>query len=214
MSAGALVAAGKLGALTAIGLVITASLLADWVWYEAGRRKGDKVLHFIHRFTRDPDFHDRRAKRIFAQHGLPLLLVAKFIPGVDAVAPPLAGTSRTSRVRFLAFDAAGAGLYACVYGGLGYFFSNDLVRAATYVSRAGTFLVGLVLLGICIYLTYYNLAHRHRLVHKSRLARIALTVPMEHGDSVAMPCGITGGQENSEICDSEEKRLAVSCEVP
>ena len=101
---------------------------------------------------RDPDFHDRNAKRIFARYGLPLLLVAKFVPGLDAVAPPLAGTSRTSRVRFLAFDAVGAGLYACVYGGLGYVFSHDLDRAAAYVSRAGTLLVGLALAGICIYI--------------------------------------------------------------
>ena len=100
LSAGALAAAGKLSLLATIGLTITACVLADWVWYEAGRRGGDKVLHFMHRFTRDPDFHDRRAKKVFARYGLPILLVAKFIPGLDAVAPPLAGTSRTSRVRF------------------------------------------------------------------------------------------------------------------
>ena len=88
--------------------------------------------------TRDPDFHDRRAKRTFARYGPALLLVAKFVPGLDAVAPPLAGTLRTSRVRFLALDAVGAALYACVYGGLGYVFSHDLNRAAVYVSRAGT----------------------------------------------------------------------------
>jgi membrane protein DedA with SNARE-associated domain len=210
VSAGALVAAGKLGVLAAIGLVITASVLADWIWYEAGRRKGDKVLHFIHRFMRDPDFHDRRAKKIFAQHGLPLLLVAKFVPGMDAVGPPLAGTSRTSRVRFLAFDAVGAGLYACVYGGLGYLFSNDLDRAAAYVSRAGTFLVGLVLLGICIYLAYYKLIQRHRLVRESRLVRIAPGDSLEHGDFVDTSCGIIGGQGNGEESDSEKTSIAVS----
>ena len=81
LAAGALAAAGKLGFLAVIGLTITACVSADWIWYEAGRRGGDKVLHFMHRFTRDPDFHDRRAKRVFARYGLPLLLVAKFVPG-------------------------------------------------------------------------------------------------------------------------------------
>lgn len=61
LAAGALAAAGKLGFVASIGLAVTACVLADWVWYEAGRRRGDKVLHFIHRFTRDPDYHDRRA---------------------------------------------------------------------------------------------------------------------------------------------------------
>jgi membrane protein DedA with SNARE-associated domain len=179
LSAGALAAEGKLSLVAAVGLTIAACVLADWVWYETGRRGGDKVLHFIHRFTRDPDFHNRRAKRIFARYGLPLLLVAKFVPGLDAVAPPLAGTSRTSRVRFLAFDAAGAGLYACLYGGLGFVFSNDLDRAAAYMSRAGTLLVGLALTAICIYIAYYKLVQRHRLVRKSRVAPIVLVDPAD-----------------------------------
>jgi membrane protein DedA with SNARE-associated domain len=198
LAAGALVAAGKLGVLPAMGLVIAACVLADWVWYEAGRRGGDKVLHFIHRFTRDPDFHDRRAKRIFARYGLLLLLVAKFVPGLDAVTPPLAGTSRTSRVRFLAFDAAGAGLYACVYGGLGYVFSHDLDRAAAYVSRAGTFLVGLALAGTCICIAYYKLVQQHHLVGKPPIVRIAPADPIECGNPVDMPCGVVGGQQHGD----------------
>ena len=180
-----------------IGLAIAACVLADWVWYEAGRRGGDKVLHFMHRFTSDPDFHDRRAKRVFARYGLPLLLVSKFVPGLDAVLPPLAGTSRTSRVRFLVFDAIGAGLYTCVYGGLGYAFSHDLDRAAAYVSRAGTLLVSLALVGVCIYIAH-RLVQRHRVVRESRIVPIALVDPIECGDSVDMPCGVVGGQEHGD----------------
>ena len=111
LAAGALAAAGKLGLITVLGLAIIASILGDWPWYEAGRRGGDKVLHFIHRLARDPDAHDRRAKATFARYGPPILVIAKFVPGLDAVMPPLAGTSRTSRLRFLTFDAVGIGLY-------------------------------------------------------------------------------------------------------
>ena len=196
--AGALAAAGRLGILAVIGLAITACVLADWVWYEAGRRGGDKVLHFIHRFTRDPEFHNRRAKRIFARYGLFLLLVAKFVPGLDAVAPPLAGTSRISLIRFLAFDAAGASLYACVYSGLGYVFSHDLERAAAYVSRAGTFLVGLALAGIFICIAYYKLVQQHHLVSEPPLVRIAPAAPIECGGSVEMASGIIEGQRNGD----------------
>lgn len=198
LAAGALAAAGKLRILAAIGLAIAACVLADWAWYEAGRRGGEKVLHFIHRFTRDPDFHDRRAKRIFARHGLLILLVAKFVPGLDAVAPPLAGTSRISLVRFLAFDAAGAGLYVCAYGGLGYVFSHDLERAAAYVSRAGTLLVGLALAAICIYIAYYKLVQQHHFVGESLLVQIAPADPIESGDAVAKPCEVVGGQPNGD----------------
>lgn len=198
LAAGALAAAGKLEFLVVVGLTIAACVLADWVWYEAGRRDGDKVLHFMHRLTtRDPDFHDRRAKRTFARYGPALLLVAKFVPGLDAVAPPLAGTSRTSRFRFLVFDALGACLYACVYGGLGFVFRHDLDRAAAYVSRAGKVLLGLAFLGICTYIAHKMIRH-YRLLRESRSVRTTPADPSECGDSVEVPCGNIGGQKNGD----------------
>ena len=157
------------------------------MWYEAGRRRGDKVLHFIHRFTRDPDAHDRRAKETFARYGTPILVVAKFVPGLDAVVPPLAGTSGTSRLRFLAFDAVGASLYSVAYAGLGYVFRNDLDRAAAYAGRAGTFLAGLAFAGLFIYAV--RKVVRHRFIRESQL------VPITPGDLVG--CG--GAVEGLEL---------------
>ena len=113
IAAGALAAAGKMGLVVALVLAVTACVLADWPWYEAGRHQGDGVLHFIHRLTRDPDAHNRRAKKTFARYGPSILCIAKFVPGLDAVTPPLAGTSGTSRVQFVALDAVGARLYSC-----------------------------------------------------------------------------------------------------
>ena len=160
VAAGALAAAGKLSLLALIGLTITACVLADWIWYEVGRRRGDKVFRFMHRFSRKPA---SRNHKIFARYGLSLLLIAKFVPGLDAVVQPLAGKAQTSRIAFLAFDAVGAGFYACAYTGLGYFFSNDLDRAGAYASRVGTLLAGLAFIGICIYFSH-RLIQRHHAV--------------------------------------------------
>lgn len=175
LAAGALAASGKLGLVTSCGLAVIACVLADWVWYEAGRRRGDKVLHLIHRLARDPDYHDRRAKETFARYGVGLLLIAKFVPGLDAVTPPLAGTSRTSRVRFLAFDAVGASLYSGVYAGLGYVFSHDLDRAAAYAGRVGELLAGLALAGLSIY-AVRKLVLRHRFASDLRRGRAFMQV--------------------------------------
>ena len=197
LAAGALAAAGKLLLLAAIALGLIACVLADWLWYEAGRRGGNRVLHFLHRFTRDPDYHDRRAKKIFSRYGLPLLLVAKFIPGLDAVAPPLAGASRTSRVRFLVVDAVGAGLYSSGYVGLGYVFSHDLDRALTYVSQARGFLVGLALVGLCIYIGL-KIVRPLQPVRDPKPRHLAPADPFECGVCGDMPSSILGGQENGE----------------
>jgi membrane protein DedA with SNARE-associated domain len=193
LAAGALAAAGKLGMVPALGLAVTACVLADWVWYEAGRRRGDKVLHLIHRLARDPDAHDRRAKETFARFGVPLLVLAKFVPGLDAVAPPLAGISRTSRLRFLAFDAVGAGLYSGAYAGLGYVFSHDLDRAAAYAARAGTFLAAVALTALSIY-AGCKLIRSHRFIRDSRIVRIT---PGREGPA-DYRCGIVEGLDHGQ----------------
>jgi len=186
LAAGALAAAGKLGLLTVLGLAIIASILGDWPWYEAGRRGGDKVLHFIHRLARDPDAHDRRAKETFARYGPPILVIAKFVPGLDAVTPPLAGTSGTSRLRFLTFDAVGVGLYSCTYAGLGYVFSHDLERAAAYAGRVGTVLAGLALAALLMY-AVPKLVRGYGPTRKSRLVRITVSGLRGSGETVANP---------------------------
>jgi membrane protein DedA with SNARE-associated domain len=192
LAAGALAATGKLSLLPSLGLAVTACVLADWVWYEAGRRRGNKVLHFIHRLTRDPDAQDRRAKETFARYGLPLIVLAKFVPGLDAVVPPLAGTSHTSRFRFLTFDAVGASLYSGAYAGLGYVFSHDLNRAAVYAGRLGTVFAALALVALSIYAAR-KLVQRHRSTRESQLVRITPADPMRRGGSVANPCKMVEG---------------------
>ena len=190
LAAGALAAAGKLSFPTVIGLTVVACVTADLIWYEAGRRGGEKVLHFIHRFTRDPDFHDRRSKRVFARFGPPILLVSKFVPLLDAVSPPLAGISRTGRFRFLALDSTGAALYACVYGGFGYVFSHDLDRAAARLSRAGGVLLLLGFVGVCGYYACKALMQRLR---KSRSAgQVRVAPALECHDSVHITYTVTG----------------------
>ena len=177
LAAGALAAVGKMGLAASIVLAVVACVLADWVWYEAGRKRGDKVLHFIHRFTRDPAYHDRKAKATFARYGLGILLISKFVPGLDAVAPPLAGTARTGRLQFLTFDAAGAGLYSCTYAAIGYVFSHDLDRAAAYVGRVGSVLACLLLAAASVY-AIARLVRSH--LREARLVRIT-SVPTDEG---------------------------------
>jgi membrane protein DedA with SNARE-associated domain len=209
LAAGALAAAQKMEFAGLFALTITACLLADWVWYEAGRRRGDRILHFIHSLTsRDPDYHDRKAKGVFARYGPPLLLVSKFVPGLDTVAPPLAGTSGTSRARFLLFDGLGAALYACVYGGLGYVFSHDLDRACAYVSRAGKVLLGVGFLGICVYYTIHKLVQRYRAGRNARTSQIAPADIIPIANPLVKPLGVLGVQQDSDLADRESAAIA------
>ena len=59
---------------------------------------------------------------------------------------------------------------------------------------AGTILLGLAFVGICIYYTAHKLIQRLRRVRESRVVRI--TPAIDCGEPVVMPCGLIGEQEH------------------
>src|SRR5580700_11225819 len=167
IAAGALADSGRMTLAFALGLAVVACLLADMVWYEAGRRWGDQILHFIYGLALDPDAACRRSKEAFVRHGARTLMLAKFVVGLDAATPSLAGLSGISRLRFIAFDAFGAALWSGAYAGLGYVFGKDLDHAAAYAVRLGTLWLIVVLASLVMYVGR-KLVRWHRFVHEFR----------------------------------------------
>jgi membrane protein DedA with SNARE-associated domain len=78
-------------------------LLADLAWYEAGRRLGDRTLHFLRGLSENPESCVlKKATALFAKHRVRTLLISKFVAGLDAVAAPLAGAARIPAIQFIA----------------------------------------------------------------------------------------------------------------
>jgi membrane protein DedA with SNARE-associated domain/rhodanese-related sulfurtransferase len=171
IAAGALADSGRMTLAVALGLAIIACLLADMMWYEAGRRWGNQILHFIYGLALDPDAASRRSKEAFVRHGARTLMLAKFVVGLDAATPPLAGLSGTSRARFIAFDSIGAALWSGVYAGLGYLLGRDLDRAAAYAAGLGMVWVIFVFAALALFVSR-RLVRWHRFVREFRMARI------------------------------------------
>jgi membrane protein DedA with SNARE-associated domain/rhodanese-related sulfurtransferase len=190
IAAGALAGDGRMTLAVALGLAVVACLLADMVWYEAGRRWGDQILHFIYGLALDPDSAARRSKEAFVRHGVRTLLLAKFVLGLDGAMPPLAGLSGTSRLRFIAFDAVGAALWSSVYAGLGYVLGEDkdLDQAALYAARLGALWVAVVSALLAMYVGR-RLVRWHRFVGEFRTAQITpeeLKAKLDAGGKVVM----------------------------
>ena len=100
-----------------------------------------------------------------------VLLVAKFIPGVSAVAIPTAAAAGLSYRRFIVYDGLGCLLWASAYLAAGLIFSREitgLLRAMDWV--AGGSLVAAAL-GLAAYLAW-KLVHRRRLRRLYRAVRI------------------------------------------
>jgi membrane protein DedA with SNARE-associated domain len=138
LAAGALAAADRLSAGGAVALAVVACLLGDSLWYELGRRRGVSVLAWLCRISLEPAACVRRTAEVFGRHGARTLLVAKFVPGLNAVAPPLSGAVRIPYGRFVAYDAGGSVAWAGAYVALGYVFASQLGALAVAVSRLGT----------------------------------------------------------------------------
>jgi membrane protein DedA with SNARE-associated domain/rhodanese-related sulfurtransferase len=138
MAAGALSARGAMSPTIIVLLGVLGCLAGDGIWYWIGRKWGSKVLRLICRFSADPRGCSKDAQQKFRRYGLPVLCVAKFVPGLDAVMPPLAGAEGVPLARFLALDAVGGLLWSVCYAGLGYVFSNQLEAAIRWVQHCGT----------------------------------------------------------------------------
>src|SRR5207249_7494234 len=65
LAAGALAGAGRLSLALVLVVSVIASLLADTLWYEIGRRRGVRVLQFLCRVSLEPDSCVRRTELIF-----------------------------------------------------------------------------------------------------------------------------------------------------
>ncbi len=173
IAAGALAGAGTMSVWAAVGLPILASLGPDLFWYYLGRHRGGRVLSFLCRISLEPDSCVRRTENMFFLHGVRTLIVAKFVPGLSTVAPPLAGMFHMSLRRFLLYDGAGALLWSVVCAGLGYLFSSQLERLALLLAQAGAAFLQVLVGAFVVYLGY-KVFQRQLFLRELRMARITV----------------------------------------
>ncbi|MGA3074378.1 MAG: VTT domain-containing protein [Bryobacteraceae bacterium] len=188
LACGALAKDGRLALHWIFLTGMAACLLADNVWFMLGRRRGAKVLRFICRVALEPDSCVRQTETAFLRYGSRSLLVAKFVPGLNAVSAPLAAISGVRWGRFLLFDTLGALVWIGVYTGLGYIFSSELDRVGDYAARMGSW-VGVLAVGLLAAWIGWKFAQRRRFLKKLAVARIApeeLRRKLEAGEEVVV----------------------------
>ncbi len=152
--AGASSARGPLHLHVVLLTSLSALLLGDSLLFLLGRYSGWWLLGILCKLSINPESCILRSAESFRRYGRTLLVLAKFVPGINSLAPPLAGSMNMRYLRFFPFDVAGASLYAFVWCGAGFVFS-DVITPLTNGLKAGSHLLMLlVVIAIAVYAGY------------------------------------------------------------
>lgn len=163
IAGGAAVASGTLRGPTLAMLSIMAILLGDTLLYALGNFMGWNLLGFLCRVSANPETCILLAAESFYKRGRAALLFAKFIPGVNTMAPPLAGSMEMPFLQFLGLDFLGATAYALAYGAIGYFFRDFIAAITRGFQVAGHVVETVVIIAALVFIGYrVSLYWKHR----------------------------------------------------
>ncbi len=137
VACGALAARGESSLALLLLAATLSSLLADSAWYALGRRQGPRVLGFIETLAPLPKGGRMQCERSVRHHRLVSLAVAKFIPGLATVAPPLAGVLGVPFKTFALISACTGMAWAGGILGLGWVFRDSIAEAARWFEALG-----------------------------------------------------------------------------
>ncbi len=151
-------------------LVGLAGILAgDSVIYFMGRRLGVRVAEFrLLRRLVPPDKLEEVEKRL-RRRGKLVVVLARYLPGLRAPTYFTVGHSRMPYWQFLLYDGLAALVSAPLWVCLGFWFGNDIERAAREATRFGHY----ILLAVCVVLA----ALAFRWLQRRRAAQAAADPP-------------------------------------
>ncbi|MES2297655.1 MAG: DedA family protein/thiosulfate sulfurtransferase GlpE [Pseudomonadota bacterium] len=171
--AGALAVDGTISWPLCLLVSLAACLISDVFWFRAGRHYGKRILKVLCQISLSPDYCVSQTEDNFRRHGPKALLVAKFIPGFNTIAPPLAGAMGTSTARFLSFSVAGALIWSGAGIGIGAYFHASIDKVLDVLSTMGTTAL-MVLAGLLALFVLFKYWERRRFQQGMQIERIGI----------------------------------------
>lgn len=155
IAAGALVATGELSLVGVVATATFAAMLADVLWYQLGKRGGAKAISYVCKLSIEPDSCVTTTRNAFGRFGPTTIVIAKYLPGVQTLAPASAGFVGAPLLGFLFLDLIGTLLFVLPFVLGGYLFQPQLLAAIQGVSDIGSG-VGVMLIGFITLYTIYK----------------------------------------------------------
>jgi len=167
------IAGGAFGLTSLFAASVLACIVPDCVWFLVGRRYGMRVLKTLCRISLEPDSCVSQTQTRFERWGVNSLVIAKFVPGLAIIAPPLAGAMRIAWPRFLALSAAGGALWVGSGLAAGMLFKTQIQSVLLHLDRIGS-VTGTVVAAALIGYIIYKWWERQRFYKELRMARISV----------------------------------------
>ena len=154
VAAGAAIASHALWGPGILFAAVLALLIGDSAQFWLGRYSGWALLGFLCRLSMNPETCILRSAESFYKRGRLTLVIAKFVPGVNTMAAPLAGSMKMRFSQFLQLDLAGSLLYAVTYLLIGYVSRDFLAATLKSFHAAGRVMEGAVIVALVAYAVY------------------------------------------------------------
>lgn len=171
--AGALAASGSLSMGELFAAATLLCIMTDAGWYLTGLRYGNRVMKLLCRISLTPDSCVSETQSQFERWGPNALLVAKFIPGLALIAPPLAGATHMAWPRFLCFTGVGSALWVGSALAAGALLRPQILQLLPRLTQAGGISV-LILAALLAAYVVYKWWERRRFYASLRMARMTV----------------------------------------
>ena len=171
VAAGALAGIGELSLGIVFAVTLVASVPINQFWFWLGRLRGSRVLHLLCILSLEPDYCVRNTENLFRRLGSTSVLVAKFVPGLQLLAPPMSGLTGMPLQQFFWLNLIGSILWASAFILPGYFFHAALEEIVRNIADAGS-IAGIFLGSVVLLYFGVKLVKRHLFVRTLKMRKV------------------------------------------
>ncbi|MFT6751658.1 MAG: membrane protein DedA with SNARE-associated domain [Candidatus Azotimanducaceae bacterium] len=186
LAAGALVGMGQLSLPLILLTCVIAAVPIDAFWFWLGRLRGTRVLHLLCILSLEPDFCVKDTQSLFRKLGPMSVVIAKFMPGLQTLAPPMSGLTGMNLWLFLALDTLGTLIWASIFLSFGYYFHTELELLAERIAEAGL-IAGIVTVTLVTTYFSWKLVKRRQFLKNLQMRRMTpdeVKMRIQQGDDL------------------------------
>lgn len=154
LAVGAACAKGVLSPTVGIVVAVCSMMTADIILFMLGRHTGWWLLGLLCRVSVNPEACIYSSATYFHKRGRTALLFAKFLPAINTMAPPMAGSMNMHPAVFLRYDLGGALFYVLSYGLLGYAFHTAIGEVTEWLATLGRAAMFILASALAAYFAY------------------------------------------------------------